>query len=90
MHPMKIFALRVLAVCVLFPATLFAGPVNVNTAAAETISAELKGIGLAKARAIVAYRMEHGDFSAPEELIKVKGIGPKVLRENLDNILIED
>jgi competence protein ComEA len=74
----------------LFPAILLAGPVNVNTADAESISAELKGIGLAKARAIVAYRAENGAFTAPEELLKVKGIGPKVLRENLDDILVED
>ena len=38
------------------PLWSFAGPVNVNTADAETISAELKGIGLAKAQAIVDYR----------------------------------
>ena len=38
------------------PLIAWAGPVNVNTADAETISAELKGIGLSKARAIVEYR----------------------------------
>ncbi|MBS94061.1 MAG: competence protein ComEA [Chromatiales bacterium] len=75
---------------VLFPVMLLAGPVNVNTADAESISTELKGVGLAKARAIVAYRGEHGTFAAPEELLRVKGIGPKVLRDNLDNILVED
>ena len=32
---------------------VLAGPVNVNTADAETISAELQGVGISKAIAIV-------------------------------------
>jgi competence protein ComEA len=74
----------------LSPALLLAGPVNVNTADAEAISAELKGIGLAKAQAIVDYRAEHGMFEAPEELLKVKGIGPRVLEKNVANILLQE
>jgi competence protein ComEA len=75
---------------VLLPAMLLAGPVNGDTADAESISSELKGVGIAKARAIVSYRAKYGAFTAPEELLRVKGIGPKVLRDNLGNILAED
>ena len=32
-----------------FPLCALAGPVNINTADAETIAAELKGVGLSKA-----------------------------------------
>ena len=57
------------------PILVLAGPVNVNTADAETISRELKGVGMSKARAIVEYRSRNGDFKAPEDLLSVKGIG---------------
>ena len=63
-----------------------AGPVNVNTADAETISAELKGIGLAKARAIVEYREKHGPFQSIEDLALVSGIGDRTLERNRADI----
>ena len=66
-----------------------AGPVNVNTADAETISRELKGVGQAKAEAIVAYRNQHGAYKVPEDLLQVKGIGTRVLIDNADNIMVE-
>ena len=46
----------------LLPLLALAGPVNINTADAGTIAAELDGIGLAKAKAIVEYRKKHGPF----------------------------
>ncbi|MCL6417287.1 helix-hairpin-helix domain-containing protein [Aestuariirhabdus sp. Z084] len=63
--------------------------VNVNTANAEEISQELKGIGMAKAEAIVAYREKHGAFVALEELTAVKGIGDKTLAKNAEKIRLE-
>ncbi len=57
------------------PLFAFAGPVDINSADAETISTELKGIGLSKAKAIVEYRSKHGPFKSPEDLTLVKGIG---------------
>jgi competence protein ComEA len=38
---------------------------------------DLPGVGPSKAKAIIAYREEHGPFAAPEDLMKVKGIGQK-------------
>ncbi len=67
-----------------------AGPVNINTADAETLSRELTGIGLSKAEAIVAYREQNGAFEVPEELLKVKGIGPRVLAANREDIKVRD
>jgi competence protein ComEA len=55
--------------------------INLNTAdkaALESIS----GIGPAKAEAIIKYRDEHGSFKSIDELLNIKGIGPKVL-ENI-------
>ncbi len=63
------------------PMLAYAGQVNINTADAETISAELKGIGLSKAKAIVAYRTKHGPFRTVDDLSLVKGIGEKTVEK---------
>jgi len=55
-----------------------AGPVDVNAATAEQLTA-LPGIGPARAAAIVALRGERGGFRSLDELLDVKGIGPKTL-----------
>jgi competence protein ComEA len=65
-----------------------ATPVNVNTADAETIARSLDGIGLSKAKAIVAYREEHGPFKHVDDLGQVKGVGPATLQRNHDAILL--
>ena len=63
-----------------------AGPVNVNTADAETISAELKGVGITKAIAIVEFRKANGPFRKAEDLAQVKGIGTRTVEINKANI----
>lgn len=70
-------------------AAVWAGPVNVNTADASTIAKELEGIGPAKAQAIVEYRQKNGPFRAPEDLLKVDGIGQKVLDQNRGSIRVD-
>jgi len=65
-----------------------AGPVNVNIADAETISAELKGVGISKAIAIVEYRKANGPFRSVDELAQVKGIGERTVEINRANILV--
>jgi competence protein ComEA len=69
---------------------LLAGPVNVNTADAQTLAAELNGVGPALAAAIVQDRETNGKFDSPEALMRVKGIGQHVLDMNKDNILVSD
>ena len=63
--------------------------VNINSADAEAIQKELKGIGLKKAEAIVAYRETHGSFQSADELANVKGIGVKTVEKNRVNIILE-
>lgn len=78
-----------LALCiVLLPTLAAAGPVNVNSADAETIAAELQGVGLNKARAIVEYRQKHGPFRSPDDLSLVKGIGERTVELNRENIVV--
>lgn len=83
------YALLVPLFALAFPMLAFAGPVDVNSADAETISAELKGIGMAKAQAIVEYRKEHGPFKSADELTLVKGIGPRTVELNRKDILLQ-
>jgi competence protein ComEA len=59
--------------------TAFAA-VNINKADQATLEA-LPGIGAVKAAAIIEYRTKHGKFKTKEELIEVKGIGPKIMEK---------
>lgn len=85
---MKFFSRTLPLAAALFPLLCWAGPVNVNTADAETISAELKGIGLSKANAIVEYRKKHGPFKNADELSLVKGIGERTVEMNRSDIRV--
>ena len=78
--------LTILVACV--PLWAFAGPVDINTADAETISTELNGIGLAKAKAIIEYREKYGPFKNPADLSLVKGIGERTVEINRENIRV--
>jgi competence protein ComEA len=70
------------------PTALLAGPVDVNTADAATLAAELNGVGPALAEAIVRDREANGKFETPEALMRVKGVGQHILDMNKDNILV--
>lgn len=75
-----------LAILGLLPALADAGPVDINTADAATIARELNGVGESRARAIVEFREKNGRFASPDDVLKVSGIGPQVLKLNRDNI----
>jgi competence protein ComEA len=82
--PVRLLAL--LVACM--PLWAFAGPVDINTADAETISNELDGVGLTKAQAIVEYRQKHGPFKSAEDLSLVKGIGERTVELNKEKIRV--
>ena len=75
-------------VLALSPCWLFAGPVDINAADAETIALELNGVGVSRAQAIVDYRNEYGRFQTEDDLLNVGGIGPHILEVNRTNIVI--
>jgi competence protein ComEA len=55
--------------------------VNINTASQEEFVALHKGLGPAKAQAIIDYRKAHGPFKSVDDLKHVKGIGAKRLEK---------
>lgn len=58
------------------PSVAPGGVVNINTAGADEL-ATLPGVGPATARAIIEDRAANGPFAAPEDLMRVSGIGEK-------------
>ena len=62
--------------------------ININKASVEELT-QLKFIGPEFAERIVQYRAEHGPFERAEDILNVKGIGPKALEENKDRITVE-
>lgn len=62
------------------------GKLDINTASAGELD-ELKGIGPAKAAAIVADREANGPFRSTSDLLRVKGIGEKLLAGIEDSIV---
>jgi competence protein ComEA len=64
------------------------GKININTADEATLMA-LKGIGEAKAKAIIEYRQKNGPFKAIDDLTKVNGIADKTLAQLREQITVE-
>lgn len=89
---MRMLLLAVLLVVVggfagLAPAAAEKGRININTATVDEL-VQLKGIGPAYAKRVVAYREANGDFRQIDELTEVEGIGPKTLSANRDQITV--
>ncbi|HYW04690.1 MAG TPA: helix-hairpin-helix domain-containing protein [Gammaproteobacteria bacterium] len=78
-----------LALCAV-TAVAIAAPVNVNHASAKQIATALPGIGQVKAKAIVAYRKEHGPFRSVDALTRVDGIGPQTLANIRKDVKLGD
>ena len=65
---------------------VFSGPVDINSADAETLAASIDGVGERKARAIVEYREANGPFARVDDLAKVRGIGSRTVDSNRNNL----
>jgi competence protein ComEA len=62
--------------------------ININEASVAELT-QLKRIGPKIAKRIVEYRENYGPFVLPEDIMKVKGIGPKTYKLNKDRITVE-
>ena len=54
--------------------------VNINTATKEELTT-LKGVGDKRAQEIIDYRKKNGNFKSVDELEKVPGIGPGLMKQ---------
>jgi competence protein ComEA len=68
----KIFLLLVFLVVSLF------AKIDLNSADVKTL-ASINGVGEKKAEAIIDYREKNGKFKTIDDVLKVKGIGNKLL-----------
>ncbi len=67
-----------------------AAEININTASAQQLAKNMKGIGPNKAEAIVLYRQQHGPFGRLEDLMRVRGIGKTTVEINRGVISVGD
>ncbi|HHH47216.1 MAG TPA: helix-hairpin-helix domain-containing protein [Thiotrichales bacterium] len=74
------------ALCLLSATPVLAESIDINRASAEEIAAALNGVGIQRARAIVAWREAHGPFKSIDALTEVKGIGPATVEKNRQRI----
>ncbi|MCR5144464.1 MAG: helix-hairpin-helix domain-containing protein [Lachnospiraceae bacterium] len=64
------------------------GLVNINTDSVEELTS-LTGIGETRAKAIIQYRKEHGNFTSKEQLKEVSGIGESTFGKIENSICVK-
>ena len=79
-------SLLVLAGLMAFP--VFAA-VNINTATQSELEV-IKGLGPAKAKAIITYRETHGNFKHLDELDNVKGFGKASVEKLKEELVVQE
>lgn len=62
--------------------------VNINSANSEALAAAIDGVGEKLGAAIVEHRRRHGRFNNVEELVEVKGVGPKLVERNRSKLRV--
>lgn len=82
---MKLKAI-LMVMLLLLTGVVSATQIDINSASADVIAKNLKGVGPSKAAAIVEFRKANGPFRKIEELTQIKGIGTKTINANRENI----
>lgn len=85
---MKMIQSMILLLAMITSSMLLAEPININTAEANAMAAEIKGVGIKRAQSIVEYRELHGDFVSVDSLANVKGIGPSIIEKNRNKLTV--
>ena len=68
---------------------VWAEPIDINTADADTLAEVMLVVGSTLATAIVDYRAASDVFESVCELVKVKGIGVALIEKNRDSITVD-
>jgi competence protein ComEA len=68
-------------------AAIATGPVDINSADAASLE-QVKGIGPAKASAIVQFREQNGPFASVDDLVQVPGLGEKTVAQIRDQLKV--
>jgi len=63
--------------------------VNINTATKEELTT-LKGIGEKRAQEIIDYRKKNGNFKSVDELEKVPGVGPGLMKQIRSQVTVTE
>jgi comEA protein len=84
-HPARFFVCLLLVAFCCLPAALAkkkppAHPINLNTASATDLQ-QVPGIGPSTAQKILDTRKSYGAFKSVDDLLAIKGIGPKKLEK---------
>ena len=59
---------------------------NINTADAQTLADTIRGVGLRRAEAIIAEREKNGPFTSVDDLVRVQGIGARIVEDARANL----
>lgn len=84
---MKTIRFGLMGLLLAFAAGAWAETIDINSATAEQF-ATLKGVGKAKAEAIVKDREKNGPFKSLDDLARVKGIKAATIKKNLDSMSV--
>ena len=63
--------------------------VNINTASVDELMT-LEGVGQKVAQNIISYCQTNGTFQYPDDLMRVKGVGPKLFDANQTRIMVQE
>lgn len=64
------------------------GKVNINTAGIEELMT-LKGVGETRAKAIIEYRTQNGEFTKAEDIMLIPGIKEGIYTKIQDQIIVQ-
>ena len=91
-HYRKIFLLIIIIVLSICLAPMLSAKemkkININEASIAELT-QLKRIGPKIGKRIVEYRENYGPFAQIEDIMKVKGVGPKIFKLNKNRITVE-
>lgn len=85
---MKWFLATLLSAFLVLAPSVYAAPVDINTADAKMLDKAMKGVGPKLAQAIVEYRAKNGPFRSVDDLTKIKGVGKSTVEKNRAGLIV--